>query len=104
MQENSHRWRKETVRYRKQITTVNKNKKAGRQPAFFVLFCFWSNWGLNSALCLQSYKANNHKAGTLLLEPHLQSILLWLFWRWGLKNYLAGLASNVQTPNLSLLS
>jgi hypothetical protein len=38
MQENSHRWRKETVRYRKQITTVNKNKKAGRQPAF--LFCF----------------------------------------------------------------
>jgi hypothetical protein len=23
------------------------------------------------------------KAGTLPLEPHLQSILLWLFWRWG---------------------
>jgi hypothetical protein len=23
------------------------------------------------------------KAGTLPFEPHLQSILLWLFWRWG---------------------
>jgi hypothetical protein len=23
------------------------------------------------------------KTGTLPLEPHLQSILLWLFWRWG---------------------
>jgi hypothetical protein len=23
------------------------------------------------------------QVGTLLLEPHLQSILLWLFWRWG---------------------
>jgi hypothetical protein len=24
----------------------------------------------------------------VLLEPHLQSILFWLFWRWGLANYL----------------
>jgi hypothetical protein len=32
--------------------------------------------------------------GALLLEPHLQSILLWLFWRWDLENYLPGLASN----------
>jgi hypothetical protein len=28
------------------------------------------------------------KAGFLPLEPHLQSILLWLFWRWGLVKYL----------------
>jgi hypothetical protein len=27
------------------------------------------------------------KAGTLLLEPHLRSILVWLFWRGGLANY-----------------
>jgi hypothetical protein len=32
--------------------------------------------GLNSGLC-------TCKAGALPLEPHLQSILLWLFWRWG---------------------
>jgi hypothetical protein len=30
-----------------------------------------------------------------LLEQKLQSILLCLFWRWGLANYLPGLASNV---------
>jgi hypothetical protein len=31
--------------------------------------------GLNSAL-------HTCKAGTLPLEPRLQSILVWLFWRW----------------------
>jgi hypothetical protein len=36
------------------------------------------NWDLNSGLCIC-------KAGTLLLEPHLQSILLWWFWRWDLE-------------------
>jgi hypothetical protein len=30
--------------------------------------------------------------------------LLWLFWRWGISNYLPGLASNLSPPNLSLLS
>jgi hypothetical protein len=30
------------------------------------------------------------KAGALPLEPHLQSILLWLFWKWGPENYLMG--------------
>jgi hypothetical protein len=34
------------------------------------------------------------KAGTLSLEPHLQSILLWLFCRWGLANYFPRLALN----------
>jgi hypothetical protein len=43
--------------------------------------------GLGFALGLHACKA-----GALLLEP--QSILLWLSWRWGLKNYLPGMASN----------
>jgi hypothetical protein len=30
--------------------------------------------------------------------------LLWLLWRWGLVNYLPGLASNSDPPNLSLPS
>jgi hypothetical protein len=38
------------------------------------------NWDLNSG------QAGAQKAGTRLLEPCLQSILLWLFWRWGLRN------------------
>jgi hypothetical protein len=42
------------------------------------------------------------KAGALLLKPHLQSILLWLFWRWDLVNYLPRLASNCNPPNLPL--
>jgi hypothetical protein len=28
-------------------------------------------------------KGDTHKTGTLLLEPHILSILVWLFWRWG---------------------
>jgi hypothetical protein len=35
---------------------------------------------------------------------NLQSTLLWLFWRWGLENYLPGLALNLDLPNLSLPS
>jgi hypothetical protein len=30
--------------------------------------------------------------------------LLWLFWRWGLMNYLSRLASKCNPPNLSLPS
>jgi hypothetical protein len=30
-----------------------------------------------------------------MLAPHLPSILLWLFWRWGLVNYLPGLTLNL---------
>jgi hypothetical protein len=33
-----------------------------------------------------------------LLESHLQSMLLWLFWRWGLMNYLCGLAFPILAP------
>jgi hypothetical protein len=45
------------------------------------------------------------KAGTLLLEAHLQSILFWLFCRWGSCELFAlGLASTRDPPHLSLLS
>jgi hypothetical protein len=56
---------------------------------FFVLFL--GDWGLNAGLC-------TCKAGTLLLEPHVQSILLWLFWRGGLVNCFPGLALNHDLP------
>jgi hypothetical protein len=54
-------------------------------------------WDLNSGLHIC-------KAGALLLEPLHQSILLWLFWRWGLANYLPRLASNLNPPDLNLPS
>jgi hypothetical protein len=44
------------------------------------------------------------KAGAPLFESHPWLILLWLFWNWGLVNYLLGLASNLHPPNLSLKS
>jgi hypothetical protein len=44
-------------------------------------FCLW-DWGLNSEFPIS-------KAGILPLEPHLQFILLWLFWRWGSQEVLA---------------
>jgi hypothetical protein len=40
---------------------------------FFHFFLCVENFGLNSGL-------HACKAGTVPLEPHLQSILLWLFW------------------------
>jgi hypothetical protein len=54
-------------------------------------------------LGFHSYKGlHSYKAGTLLLEPQVQSILLWLFWRY--KNYLLGLASDQGPLDLSLPS
>jgi hypothetical protein len=42
---------------------------------------------------------------TLAMQAsHLQSILLWLLWRWGLLNYLSRLALNHDAPDLSLPS
>jgi hypothetical protein len=61
---------------------------------FFVFFCSFVCWwdlGLNTGL-------HTCKTGTLLIEPHLQVFLLWLFWRWGLENYLSRLASWSQPP------
>jgi hypothetical protein len=63
----------------------------------FVLFCFFGGTGVSTKGFLTC------KAGMLPLEPHLKSILLWLFWRLvGLLNYLLGLASNQNPPSLSL--
>jgi hypothetical protein len=50
--------------------------------------CFRWGWDLNSRFHIC-------EAGTLPLEPHLQSIFIWLFQRWGLLNYLPGLATNL---------
>jgi hypothetical protein len=47
-------------------------------------------------------RASHLQSCTLLLELHLQSILLWLFWKWGCTIYLPGLASNRNLPDLSL--
>jgi hypothetical protein len=47
---------------------------------------FWWDWSLNSGL-------HTCKTGAVPLKPHLQSILLWLFWRGGIGNYLTRLAS-----------
>jgi hypothetical protein len=66
-------------------------------PKFKIFFFFLWNWSLNSGLC-------TCKAGALPLEPHLQSILLCLFWRWGLANFLSSLASNHYPPNPRLPS
>jgi hypothetical protein len=51
-------------------------------PSFFLFFFSLWDWSLNSGLPVS-------KAGALPLEPYLQSILFWLFWRWGggLLNY-----------------
>jgi hypothetical protein len=55
----------------------------------FFFFFKW-DWGLNSRHC-------DPKANALSLEPHLQSILLWLFWRWGLVNYFAWVGLKTQS-------
>jgi hypothetical protein len=44
------------------------------------------------------------KQALYLFEPHRQSILLWLFWKWDLANYLPRLALNHDPPDLSFLS
>jgi hypothetical protein len=47
-------------------------------------------------------RASHLQSRHTLLEPHLQSIFLWSFWRWGLENYLPGLPLNLDPPALSL--
>jgi hypothetical protein len=53
---------------------------------FIIIFFLW-DWGLNSEF-------HACKTGSLLFELYLQTILFWLFWRWGLLNYLPRLALN----------
>jgi hypothetical protein len=64
---------------------------------FSVLSCCLWNWALNFN---QGFLLE--KAGPLPLEPYLQFILLWLFWRWGLWNYLPKLALNCNSLAVSL--
>jgi hypothetical protein len=63
------------------VPAYHYKKPLGVWHVFF--FLFWWDWGLKSGLC-------SCKAGSLPLEYCLQSILLWLLWRWGLENYLLG--------------
>jgi hypothetical protein len=54
---------------------------------------------LSSTSCLQSKRS--------MLEPHLWSILQWLFWRWGSHELFAQAGLKLrssQSPNLSLPS
>jgi hypothetical protein len=74
--------------------TINSNYWSDNP---FLSFSFFGGNKVDSGLCA-------YKAGTLLLEPHLQSIWLRLFWRWSLVNYLPGLALNHNPPNLILPS
>jgi hypothetical protein len=64
---------------------------------FLKCLLFWGgvDCGLNSGL-------HTCKAGALPLEPHLQSILLRLFWRSG--SFRKRTASKCDPPNLSLPS
>jgi hypothetical protein len=78
-------------------TLVGKLHEGKDYDLFTSFFFFWWDWGFNSALC-------TWKVGTLPLEPHLQSLLLWLFGDGGLTNYLPGLALNCDLPDLSLPS
>jgi hypothetical protein len=70
---------------------------------FYVL-----QWNSTTFVCVCVYdrgfelRARHLQIGTLPLEPHLQSILLWLFWRLCLANYLPGITTNLDPPNLSL--
>jgi hypothetical protein len=59
-------------------------------------------WGVGLGFKLRLWAC---KAGALSLELHLQSILLWLFWRWGgLTNCLPALALNCNPLYFSLPS
>jgi hypothetical protein len=59
---------------------------------FGFLVYFLMGLGLNSGL-------HAFKAGALPLELHVQFILLWLFWKWGLENYLPWLQSSSQSQS-----
>jgi hypothetical protein len=61
---------------------------------WFLFFSFFGwEWNLNSGLY-------TYKAGALLLEPHVQSILLWFFGDEKMEYCLPMLVSNLNPPNL----
>jgi hypothetical protein len=72
-------------------------KLSFRWIKLFLSFFFFVGLGFELRTCLQSK--------TVPHEPHLRtSILLGLFWQWGLANCLPGLASNSDPPNFILPS
>jgi hypothetical protein len=70
-----------------------------------VCLCVW-DWSSNSGLCTWQSRCSQFgcSQSRLPLEPHLQPILLWLFWTWDLTNYLLRLISNHDPLDLSLPS
>jgi hypothetical protein len=68
--------------------------------SFFFFFFVGLGFELRAFQCL----SHTFKAGTLLFEPHLQSILPWLFWRCGFVNCLIGPTLKCDPPDLSLPS
>jgi hypothetical protein len=76
------------------INTVLQGGRDATQCPWFSFFFFGKTgiWTQGFALAKR------------MLYPHLQSILLWLFWRWGLSNYLPGLSLNLHSSDLSLPS
>jgi hypothetical protein len=61
-------------------------------------------WEERTGLRFELRASEACKAGILLLEPHLQSILLWLFWKWSLVNCFSRLSSNLDLPTVSFPS
>jgi hypothetical protein len=47
-------------------------------------------------------RTSHLQTGIPPLEPYLQLIFLWLFWRWGPVNYLSRLTSSYDPPHVSL--
>jgi hypothetical protein len=79
-----------------ELRKSQRNKNSLRIMNLFLCIFFFFRWGRGWEL-----RALHCKAGSLSLEPHLQFILLWLFWRWGLVKYFSWLASNCHPPNQS---
>jgi hypothetical protein len=72
---------------------------ASLPPSFHHLTFFFFLVGLGFEL-----RALHLQSKCSVLETHFQTILLWLFWRWDLANYLPGLALNLDPPCISLPS
>jgi hypothetical protein len=57
-----------------------------------IIFFFGWGWFWNSGILCTC------KASSLLHDPHLQSILLWLFWRWNLETVCLGWPQTLILP------
>jgi hypothetical protein len=90
------------VRLSNKLNLSLPSGSTGIKPAGGVVL-HWAN--ALYTCCTQLSVWSCQEAGALSLEPHLQSTLLWLFWRWGsLLNYFPGLGLNHDPCVFSLLS